>query len=159
MTFVEGHKAFKYEPRKLPKHLIPYPREDMSKEVFSLFNLKNPLPYWSEKGDQAPGNDQLLNDLDKDLFKNQEKDELKIQVLTNKPRTVFYVAAVNKIYPAKLEAFSTTYAMSKGVKDEADYFNQMARAEKAQQFRAAAVEQLRHKYLKNINPEGYSSNQ
>jgi len=152
--------AYKYEPRKLPKTLIPYPREDMSNEVFGLLNLKEPLQYWKEgakEGEQPPGYDEAvhkLNQKKEGLF--QDNEERQIQVMTNKPRNIYYVAAVNKVYPLEKKDFATNvYAKTKAVGLEADFFNQQARAEKALQYRTAVLDQLKRKYLKNISAENY----
>lgn len=141
----------KYDQRQLEKGLIPYPRETMSKEVFSLFDLKKPLDYYNpakKEGEaQAPGNDKDVDELNKKIFRESEPRQ--IQVLTNQPRSVYYVSVVNKVYPAELKDFLKAFAEAKGRGTfEANYFVTMSRSEAAIQFRDALLKQLRHQNLK-----------
>lgn len=156
------NKIYKYEPRKLAKGLIPFPRDGMSKEVFSLFELKEALPYWNaalegKDQEQPPGNDKGINDLNKDLFRKDEPRQ--IQVLTNKPRSVYYVAVLEKVHSLPMSEFLSAYSRTKGaggaLGGEADYFVEIARAEEAMRFRDQLIGQLREKHQKIEDRSSY----
>jgi len=68
----------------LPKDTFSYPREDMAKEILSLQDLKKPI----EIGDPK------LDELNKTLFEKGKEKGRFVQILTNKPRSVYYVAGV-----------------------------------------------------------------
>jgi hypothetical protein len=73
----------------LPKDKIPFARNDMMDEAVHLYNLKDPIKI----------DNKALDDLNKMLFdktRNNKKNPAGeyVQILTNKPRTVFYVAVV-----------------------------------------------------------------
>jgi hypothetical protein len=82
-------QSIDYFKPPLPKDAIPFARNDMMDEAVRLYNLKEPI-----KIDNT-----ALDDLNKMLFdktrntKNPKGDDY-VQILTNKPRSVFYVAAV-----------------------------------------------------------------
>jgi hypothetical protein len=149
--------AWKYELTKLPKDLIPYPRASMSKEVYSLYGLKDPISYWDSKkpdDQQEPGSDKDLDNLNsKELFPKsppREGVEQPVQVLTNKPRSVYYVAVVAAVFPASEKDFFAAYAKTKGGGEQADLFVPMAHADKGVEFREIFIQQLRAKHQLKI---------
>jgi hypothetical protein len=79
-----------YVPYELPRGKILYPREDTAKTVLALRELKEPLKS-GEKG---------LDELNKSLFEQTKATGQFIQVFTNQPRTVFYVAVLVRPPPA-----------------------------------------------------------
>lgn len=156
------NKIYKYEPRKIKKGLIPFSRDGMSNEVFSLFDLKEALPYWNsalegKDQEQPPGNDKSVNDLNKELFRKEEPRQ--IQVLTNKPRSIYYVAVLEKVHTLELKEFLSAYSRTKGaggsIGAEADYYVEIARAEAAMRFRDQLVLQLREKHQKIEDRSSY----
>ena len=81
-----------YFKQPLPKGEIPFARDDMMEDIVRLFNLTEPI-----KTDNK-----ALDDINKMLFektRNNKKDPNGefVQILTNKPRTVFYVAVVTTL--------------------------------------------------------------
>jgi hypothetical protein len=73
-----------YGPYTIPKDTFNYPRDDMFKEVLSLQDLKKPI----EIGDPK------LDEFNKALFDVGSKNGRMVQILTNKPRSAYYVACV-----------------------------------------------------------------
>ncbi len=101
----EGGKRVEYTLPPLPKDTVPYPREDMMKEVLSLFDMKNPI---------TTGNKDL-DDVNKELFdlvtKNdpdRKRPDSFVQILTNKPRSIYYVAWISAAPDARQEDFKET---------------------------------------------------
>ena len=80
---LDGGKRF-YTPFIVPKDAFSYPREEMSKELLSLANLKKPIEIGYPK----------LDEYNKALFEAGKTTGRVVQILANKPRTAFYVACV-----------------------------------------------------------------
>jgi hypothetical protein len=93
-----GHRD--YFPYQLPKDTIQQARADMVKQLLELYDLKAPIKI--ELG--LPGGDpsfvKEVNDINKTLFDLVKKENPKdpqghfVQILVNKPHTVYYIAAV-----------------------------------------------------------------
>jgi hypothetical protein len=88
-----GGNRVDYFPPPLPKDRIKpeeYPREDMMQQVLSLYNLQSPIKV---------GNPEL-DEVNKDLFEAAKKDaegqkpDRFVQIIANKPRSIFYIAAI-----------------------------------------------------------------
>jgi hypothetical protein len=79
-----------YVPYEVPDGTFLYPREDTPKEmgstkqILALLDLKAPLTI----------GDTQLDKLNQELFDNTHKTGRVVQVLTNSPKTVYYVVAV-----------------------------------------------------------------
>ncbi len=79
-----------YSRYKIPANTFEYPRDDMSEALLGLADLKKPIEIGVKN----------LDEINQELFKNYEKmkkaddNERIVQILTNKPRTAFYVACV-----------------------------------------------------------------
>lgn len=87
-----------YYPYQLPKDRVTLPRDEMVAELLALYGLKQPIkmemvhPEFGE-----PAFVKELNDLNKALFdkaKKENKPHAFVQVLTNKPQNIYYVAVV-----------------------------------------------------------------
>jgi hypothetical protein len=91
-----------YAGYHLPKDVIVRPRDDMVAQLLSLYDLKAPIEIHSKllEGGAEPTFVKMVNDLNKELFdkvkKEKEPKGLFVQVLTNKPQTVYYVAVVSR---------------------------------------------------------------
>lgn len=146
-----GQFGLDYIAYQLPKDLIPYPRPDMAQQILALNDLRKPLQTSvvtgdaSKKDEDQPGTDPKLDTLNKQLFQKDLVDtgEKQIQVLTNRPRSVYYVAVVTKVYPPTLFDFQLAYQMARGQQQAADYFVTQAREEAAAKHRERLIEQLR----------------
>ncbi|MBI3411136.1 MAG: hypothetical protein HY040_22605 [Planctomycetes bacterium] len=77
----------KYAPYVAPKGTFDFPRDDMATELTKLTNLKKPI----ETGKKD------VDDINITLFKVGDANKHVVQILTNKPRNVFYVVAVTKV--------------------------------------------------------------
>jgi hypothetical protein len=110
--------TFEWQPYQVPKDLIPYPAENTSKDLLALSNLSAPLrlPEELQVGNKKEVNAvaKRLNEVNKELFDktlvNQPEEPGKartpqVQILTNRPHTVFYVAAVVRQYPPDRDEF------------------------------------------------------
>ncbi len=82
-------KTVDYFKPPLPKDKIPHARDDMMDQAVRLFNLKEPIKIGNTALDDI---NKALFDLTRTKKKNPEGEY--VQILTNKPRSVFYVAVV-----------------------------------------------------------------
>ena len=80
---LSGKKIIAYGPYTLPRGKIRHPRPDAAKDLLALRELKEPI-----KTGLAD-----IDALNAELFKATKEKGKTIQVLTNRPQTVFYVAA------------------------------------------------------------------
>jgi hypothetical protein len=108
-----------WQPYKLPKDLFSYPTEEMAKNLLSLRNRTAPVQIKEEKGDSKKDVVSVvteLNKLNKALFDAHKKARQAgaplVQVLTNRPRSVFYVAAVIQEHPASAFDFREVWRRS-----------------------------------------------
>jgi hypothetical protein len=90
-----------YFPYHLPKEIIDRPRDDMVQQLLNLYNLKAPIEIKTGQSGGEPAFVKELNDINKALF-NQVKKEKDpqgrfVQILTNNPQTVYYVAVVTRV--------------------------------------------------------------
>jgi hypothetical protein len=104
-----GHRD--YVAYQLPKDLVPEPRDDMVSQLLNLYSLKQPVEIKTalKEGESEPAFVKQLNDLNKVLFdkvrKEKKPDGHFVQVLTNKPQSVYYVAAMTKLPAPDLRDF------------------------------------------------------
>jgi hypothetical protein len=146
---LSGQNVFDYSQYRLPKdpQSLPYPRDDMAQQVVNLYELKKPIAI----------NDPDLDKINRELFdnvktkeqaqlENAKTDEDKksirrewaskyVQVLTNKPRTVFYIAALPE---PPLNPFGVSNAF-----EPRDFFLMRAQQEAGQRWRAGIVDNLK----------------
>jgi hypothetical protein len=86
----------------LPKDTIARPRDSMVDELLSLYDLKAPIEIQTKllEGGAEPTYVKVLNDLNKELYDKVKKEKDPkgqfVQVLTNKPQTIYYVAVVSR---------------------------------------------------------------
>ncbi len=73
-----------YSTYQVPKDVFTYPRDDMATELLSLHDLKKPIEVGAPK----------LDEFNRALFDAGAKSRRFVQILTNKPRSAFYVACV-----------------------------------------------------------------
>ncbi len=78
-----------YFKQPLPKNTIPFARADMMDDAVRLDNLTEPIKIDNQALDDI---NKMLFDKARNVKKNPEGDY--VQILTNQPRTVFYVAVV-----------------------------------------------------------------
>jgi hypothetical protein len=140
---------FDWQPYTLPKGLILYPGADMTKELLSLGDLQAAveIPLKDGKKDVEPVIREL-NRINKDLFDPALKGDSRakqVQILTNRPRTVFYVAAVTAEHPAEPDTFVTLW---RGALEGFGFGGGAQLLERAQEqagrdFLAAFIKQLR----------------
>lgn len=101
-----GEGKRQYLPYSLPKGVISYPTSDMAAQILSLGELKKPV----ETGHKE------IDTINRSLFETAQKNGKKVQILTNKPRSIFYVAGVTSpdlsgSSPALYDAFFTSYRL------------------------------------------------
>src|SRR5205085_1198461 len=100
-----------YGPYPIPKDKFIYPRDDMSKQLLSLADLKKPIEIADPINPDPIG--KKLDEINKALFEVGKDNRRIVQVLTNKPQSTFYVAcvksnpgpALNEFYSALKFAF------------------------------------------------------
>jgi len=129
-----------YFPYPLPKDQFEFPRDDTMQNLVNLYNLKEPVKV---------GNEQL-DALNKELFELANKDKQPagkfVQILTNKPRSIYYVAAVSKLPAMNLFQLKMAfqYAPYPQPGQEHDLFIQRAQETFARQQRASYIDNLKN---------------
>ena len=143
-----GHRN--YYPYHLPKDTITYPRDDMVKQLLSLFDLKAPIEIKTGQAGGEPAFVKQLNDINKELFNAVKQRFPKdpqgkfVQVLTNKPQNVYYLAMVTR-WPSPdakdFQDFVLKYA-SEAPMRPVDSFVTRAQELVAKDFHAELIQQL-----------------
>lgn len=114
-----------------------YPREDMVKQLLALTRPEKPIQ----------SDFKTLDDLNKELFEvikklpETERARKFVQVLTNKPHTMFWVAAVVGMPGADMRDFAEAY--KKAADFPRDAFIALAQEDAARQYQDALLQQLR----------------
>jgi hypothetical protein len=133
-----------YFPYPMPKGQFEYPRDDTMQHIVNLYHPKEPVKIGHEQ----------IDALNKKLFDlaNKEKNPAGkfVQILTNKPRSVYYVAAVSKL-PAMnriqlREAYmyaANTRFNPQAFRQEHDLFIQRAQETFARQQRANYIQNIK----------------
>jgi hypothetical protein len=158
-----------YYPYQLPKDAgLDYPRDDMVTQLLNLYNLKQPIDvkYKETKEGVEPSYVKQLNDLNKALFDTAKKEKNPqgkfVQVLTNKPQTVYYVAVVSRSPTADPKEFRDNvlehayYDPLHPLAEFRPYDAFMTRAQEliAQDLRVRILEQLKQELRFDITEEG-----
>ena len=125
-----------YAAPPLPKNTFDYPRDDMMKQMLSLNGLKEPIKIDNKE----------LDDINKELF-NQVAKEKKasnfVQILTNKPRSVFYIAVITRPPHAEQFWFAQSVRSAAYQGQTLDLFMQRAQQDFAKSYRKELVENLK----------------
>ncbi len=139
--FLSGQRKLFYGEYALPKGLIDYPPEDLVKQLLTLPDLSKPFQTGNKEIDAL--NLQLFEDGKK--LPTVEGVGKYVQVVANKPRTVFYVACVVRQGTPDFRYFADECfrkAASPNL-DAYDPFLDRCQNEAAKQFREAFLQQLR----------------
>lgn len=129
-----------YATFTLPKDTFVYPRDEMAKELLSLHDLKKPVEIGEPK----------LDEFNKALFeagsKNLQNRRI-VQILTNKPRSFYYVAAITLAPGPSAQEFHSVmrFAMEGQALNGIyrDYFFDHAYEQAGKRHREALMEQLK----------------
>jgi hypothetical protein len=147
-----------YGPYELPKDTFVYPREDMVKELLQLKELnkdsKDAIKIGNKDGtDQNARNlDELNIRLLKRAAENKTPGTNEVQVLTNLPRSTYYVAVVVNAPEASRQLFvMNVYAGAAGPRNlwgaSPDGFVEYSQTEAGKAYQQALLNQFREKYL------------
>ncbi len=121
-----------YSTYTLPKGKFLFPRDDMVTHLLSMKDFKKPI----ETGVKE------IDEINKSLHNIGKQNNKKVQILTNKPRTAFYVACVTYYPgPSPIE-FQAAYRRALPG-DFMDTFLDHAPEDAGQRFRPALLAQLR----------------
>ncbi len=141
-----------YFPYTLPKDTIVMPRDDMVKELLDLYDLKAPIEVKTKTGltTGEPSFVKELNDLNKSLFDAVKKENPKapqgkfVQILTNEPQSMYYVAVISSPPTANLKEFEGDVLQFAAINQFrfVDRFVTRAQQMLATDFHAAIVQQL-----------------
>jgi hypothetical protein len=136
----QGGLVFDYVNFSVPYKKVPYARADMASQLLSLYEADKAFTVDIE----------ALDSLNKSLFDLAEKTHggrsgKVIQVLTNKPRDVYYVAVVEGYMPAFREEFEEALA-SGGERAIRNNFMFRYRVDFAKDMSARFVEQLKRNH-------------
>src|SRR5262249_12024819 len=105
-----------HQPYKLPKELpFTHPRAEMARQLLALANLKEPLRLDAAGKKDASKLRSALDTVNKDLLAvAKQKGIQPVQVLTNRPETEFYVAAVIRNHEPRPMEFVSAYRDAPG---------------------------------------------
>jgi hypothetical protein len=140
---LSGQKITAYGPYTLPHGKILYPRPDAAKELLALRNLKDPI-----KTGLAD-----IDALNAELLKATKDSGRPIQVLTNQPQTVFYVAALVRPPTPSNYDFFRVYRDATGSRFSpfpSDLFVQQCQNAYAEEYLRNLTDELRR--LANLTP-------
>jgi hypothetical protein len=124
-----------YVDYALPRGKVPFPRDDMVKNLLALHDLKAPLKVGEDK----------LDELNQSLFRPDPKGKVaQIQVLTNKPRSVYYIATVTgSVEPNMYNYFSDVLPQALGRDSSQNMFVDQVQYEYGREFLRVLTAQLR----------------
>jgi hypothetical protein len=126
----------KYLPYELPRNTFLYPQGDMVKQLLIMNELSR-----DSKAGIKTGNKQL-DQLNEELLKRKLEGK-QVQVLTNKPRSHYYVAVVTHAQPPSRLQFVMTYQNAAGQFRAHDEFVASFQANAGIEYRRALTKQLR----------------
>jgi hypothetical protein len=125
-----------YGPYQLPRDVFVYAREDMVKQLLELNKLtpdsKEPIKTGNREVDE----------LNEELLKRKLPGK-QVQVLTNKPRSVYYVAVVTNSPTASPWLFTQAYQSAAAFRGVGDEFVERYQKAAGDEYREALVKQLR----------------
>ena len=98
-------RGLDYVPPQLKDERIKYPRTDMMKQLLSLYDLSSEIrtvPAGQSPSSSVKVGDPALDAINKELFAKATKAApgsrgVFVQVLANKPRTTYFVAAITQL--------------------------------------------------------------
>ncbi|MCI0637780.1 MAG: hypothetical protein L0Y72_22895 [Gemmataceae bacterium] len=122
-----------YGPYTLPKGKFLYPRDDMVSHLLSMQDFKKPI----ETGIKE------IDEINKSLHNIGKQNSKKVQILTNKPRTAFYVACVTYNPGPSIIEFQAAYRRALPMGLLTDTFLEHSQEEAGKRVRQALLEQLR----------------
>ena len=127
-----------YKKYELPKGVIPYPREDMTQQLHEMAFRKGALKI---------SNDFKLNQHNNQLWKDVKKrsEIMPIQILTNEPRSLYYVAVITEKRETPFHEFYFSFLGSaENLKPEMqDAFSRQIYQELAKQFQSEVSADMR----------------
>lgn len=135
-----------YGKPPLPKEKFVFPRENTIDDLISLYDLTEPIKIGNKE----------IDDVNESLFR-KVKDEQNVpighyvQVLTNRPRSVFYVAFVSRPPEAKKDDFISSL---RGAAVPRDHFVQRIQQQDGREFRRNMVKALREAMEYSQEPAG-----
>jgi hypothetical protein len=138
-----GEEVTDYEPYALKRGLIPFAREDMVKQLL-LMTRSQKEPIKVDIGE--------LDELNKGLFlgdlkADEKKATYQVQVLTNKPRTVYYIVTLARERPpSKDEFIGTVLGRAFMMGKEQNRFVDVAQEELGKDVMAEMTKQLREQF-------------
>ncbi|MBM3994766.1 MAG: hypothetical protein FJ303_11520 [Planctomycetes bacterium] len=130
---------------------IMFPHDKTVEQLISLHGLKKPIEVGTRE----------IDDINKDLFEKAKKNNQPdgyVQILTNKPRTIFYVATITEGPTTNdagfVRSMSGASSIAGVLQGHRDLFIERAQKAHAEQYRQAMLTSLRitHDY-KLIGPE------
>ena len=140
-----------FEPN-LPKDKIDYPTDDMIKNILSLYDLSAPITTGFKELDAA----------NKELFEEAKKHKAPggfVQILSDKPRRIFYIAAITNLPKASEEQFKLAMLGSwyeinpMRPQVSRDHFAERAQEQEARRFRQEFISSLKSRYRYSIEGE------
>ncbi len=121
-----------FVPFEVDRDKFLYPTADLAKQLLSLRDLQKPL---------TTGHGEL-DKLNQTLFDRLGKGSRVVQVLTNQPRTEFYVVVQLGEPRATTEAFFAAYMGAQGQEAQRNLFLDTCQADYAREFHRQLMDQL-----------------
>jgi len=144
-----------YHGFQLPADKLVYPVDKMADSILTLHDLKQPIKTGNEAIDNI--NKNLFNDAQK--MKERPGIGKYVQILTNKPQTAYYVAAVTRAPVPDFSDFRRAYQFSVGLPDEnnpsrwTDDFIDHTQAAFATEYRDDILAALKQRFNVKIDEE------
>lgn len=131
------------ELQRMAGKQLPYPRDDMAKNIVALRKLKEPISTGTKPKD--PGFDKAVNEANKELFDKELPRGLKqVQILPNSPRHIYWVTVViAETAPSHREFVSMYNASTSGDIEKRDNFIFILRERLSKEHIRALTDQLR----------------
>jgi hypothetical protein len=111
--------------KDMPKDKIVFPRDDMMKDLLNLIELKEPIKIETSENKDRPGVKEL-DEINKALFEQGKDLKRYVQIIPNRPRSVFYVATVTSppsastaLFPLRMQAGPRDLLISRAQEQEA----------------------------------------
>ena len=128
-----------YTTPPLPKGVFEYPRPDLMSQILGLYDMKKPIKIDYKE----------LDEINKELFDQvlkEKKPSSFVQILTNKPHSVYYVAVISRPPEAKMQDFGMMMGHSSLVDQRMgslDYFVLRAQQQEGRRFWQAVIDDFK----------------
>jgi hypothetical protein len=157
-----GDSIFEYLNYPLPKDRFEYPRDDTVKNVIGIYNLKEPVKIGVDSIDKINKElfDLVMKEVeDQNTRIRDEKFKIEppgrfVQILTNRPQTIYYVAYVSQRPFMNDLNLMTAFQLAGNQQQARDLFVLRAQQQAGQQMRERYIAAMKTSVDFNFTDEG-----